>query len=893
MRRLRQWIYRLWGTVRRVRHDADLEEELRLHLELAAEAEQRQGHSRQEAGRLARMRAGSVDHAMGSLRDQRGLPAVDALASDVVFGWRQLNKHRTASAVAVMSLGLSIGATTAAFRLVDAVLLRPLPVTDPDRLFVVSNTFIDIDRRPGYRDDYDYPTYREYSKTVGEHAAVMVVGVAARHPVVVRNRETPEIVTRQYLSGNVFSTLGLRPAMGRLLMPSDDTTPGAHPVAVVSHDYWLRAFGGDPGVVGSTFRSGNQRFEIVGVAPRGFTGTEPGAITDLFLPAMMNAQALDNPGWSWFRIWVKPKAGRSPEQIRQLLQTRLRAEQQERAKGFPPDTPKERIDEFLAAEIRLLPAGSGVSQAQKTFRRPLLILAALAAVVLLVACANVANLLTAQALARTREMALRVSLGAGRWRLIQLVLVESALLACIATAIGAIFAQWSAPLIVAMLAQVDRPVRLVLDLDWRALGVGVALALVVTLLFGLAPALRASAVNPLAALKGGEDPRAPRRLANLLIAAQMAFCVFLLFAAGLFAATFERLLNRPLGFSHANLLVVETESRTEHPPAVWSAVADQLRRLPAVESVAFAGWAPLTANRWRSPVRVPGRAVQSTSPYMLDVSPGYFATMRIGIAEGRDFRPDDAPPRKDQDTKPLPGVGIINEAFVRQYLEKAFPVGRLILINEIPVEIVGVVRDAAYFSVREQMPATVYLPIGPKDGGTLMVRTSASAVALAAALRQEVSRAQPSIRVRSVESQTAFVRQQMVRERLLATLSVFFAAVALVLAAIGLYGVLNYAVIRERREIGLRMALGAKATHIVVQLTVPLLAMLSLGSVIGLAGGLAFGHVVQTLLFGVRVMHPATMIAPVLTLVSAAALAALPAAVRAVGTDPAATLRTD
>lgn len=836
--------------------------------------------------------------AMNALRDQRGVPCLESLASDVVFGWRQLNKHRAASGAAILSLGLAIGATTAAFRLVDAVLLRPLPVVEPERLFLVATTFIDSENRPDYRDDFDYPTYREYSKTVGDNADLLVVGLTGRQPAVFGTGDEPEVAFRQFVSGNVFASLGLQPALGRLLTPSDDLTPGAHPVAVMSHDYWSRRFGRDPAVVGRTFRAGRLQFEIVGVTPKGFTGTEPGSVTDLFMPAMMNAEAINSPGWSWFRIWVRPKAGVTAEQIRQMLQARFRADHHERLKSFPTDTPKERIDAYLREEVHLLPAGSGVSGVQKTFRRPLFILAALAVLVLLIACANVANLLTAQAMARTREMALRLSIGAARWRLIQLVLIESALLAIFASAVGALFALWSAPLVVSMLAPVDRPVRLILDADWRALELGLALALTVTVLFGLAPALRASSVKPLSAFKGSEDPHAHRRLTNVLIGAQMAFCVFLLFAAGLFVATFEHLVNQPLGFSHHNLILLQTESGAKHPAEIWAQIADHLRQGPGVESVAVAGWAPLTGNRWRASVRVAGRPRETDAPYFVDVSSSYFDTMRIGMIQGRDFRPGDAPPRTNERQQPLAGVGIVNEAFARIYFEGQDPVGKRVSVRqtkdvEAPMEIVGLVRNAAYYSVREPMHPTVYVPLEARNNGALIVRTASDPLALATVLRREVSRARSDLRVRAVEPQTAFVRQHMIRERLMATLSAFFAFVALLLAGIGLYGVLNYAVIRQRREIAIRMAFGARAGQVVRPVTVRMLGIVCVGSLIGLAGGVAFGRVAHALLFQVELAGPATLMKPILALAAAAVLAALPPAIRAVRIDPAQMLRSE
>jgi putative ABC transport system permease protein len=884
------WIKRFTNLFRQEQLDRELDLELASHVAEAIERGRSAGEARRAFGAMLRHRERS--------HDIRLLPWLDALARDAVFGWRQLNKHRAASTAAILSLALAIGAITAAFRLVDAVLLRTLPVAGPERLLFLGATHLDRDGRPGYNDDFDYPTFRHYRDLLADRADLMVVGSTYRQDAIFGSPDEPEPVYRQFVSGNVFGVFGLRPAIGRLLTPNDDVTPGGHPVAVLSYDYWARRFGRDPGVLGKTFRLGNDRLEIVGVAPKGFIGTEPGVMCDVFVPAMMNAQAINSPGWSWFRIWVRPKPGFAPEQIRQPVQAALTNEHLERIKGFPADTPKQQIDDYLSERILIFPAASGASNLQKEYRRPLLILAVLVALVLLVACANTGNLLTAQASARAREMALRVSIGAGQWRLIQLVLVESALLATAAAVLGTLFAWWSAPMVVGMLAPPDQPIRLVLDTGWRALGFGVALTAAVTLLFGLAPALRASAVKPFSALKGGADPHSRRRLMHTLLAAQMAFCVLVVFIAGLFVATFQRLSNRPLGFSHEHVLSVETATRGKKQPiGTWLQVAEHLRQTPGVESASLAGWAPLSGNRWTSAVRVPGHAPQAQSPYMLDVSPGFFETMQIGFIDGRDFRPGDLPARLKEQI-PLPGTGIVNEAFARTYFDGQNPVGRSVDVRlskdlTAPMEIIGYVRDATYDSVREPIRPIVYVPIEGRNGGTLMVRTKGNPLALASAVRHEVSQARSDFGVRSLETQSARVRRQMIRERLLATLSFFFAMVALALAGIGLYGVLNYAVAQQRREIGIRMALGARSAHVLRCVTGNLFLMVALGSAVGLAAGLESGRFVETLLFEVKPTDASIAAAPILALLLAAVLAALAPAISAIRIDPAQTLRSE
>ena len=890
MRTLIELARRLAGSVRASRRDADLAEELRTHLELAAEEEERRGRPADESVRAARLRAGGVTQAMEALRDQRGAPAVDALAADVVFGWRQIVRHRTASLSAVLSLGLAMGATMAAFRLVDAVLLRPLPVANPSRLFAVTINTQDIDGRPEDRDDFDYPTFRKYAGALEGRADVMLVGMAARRPIRI-DEGSAEPAVQQFVSGNVFQSFGLHPALGRLFGPSDDVTPDGHPVAVISHDFWRRRFGGDLAVIGRTFRIGSRLIEIVGVAPAGFTGTEPGAMTDFFLPAMMNGEALEASGWSWFRIWVRPRDGVEAEQAALLLQARFQSDQLARAKAFSPNTPKSRIDAFLAQQLVLEPAGAGVSGIQRAFRRPLWILASLAALLLLIACANVANLLLARAMSRRTELALRVSIGAARGRLVQLLLIESVMLALLASAAGALFATQAAPLVVSMLAPEERPVRLILALDWRTLAVGTGITLIVTMLFGLAPALRASAVVPIGALK--ERLRERRRLTDVLVGAQMALCVFLLFGASLFFGTFDRLHNKPLGFEPQQLVHITVESAKPLSAAMWGQLVAQLREIPRVEAAAAAGWAPLTGNRWRSSVTIDGRSTEPSAPNWVAVSPGYFDTMRTPLIEGREFRPDDVPPSAGPPR--VAGVCVVNESFARAYYGGKSPVGRRVIVDsgQAPMEIVGMAADAVYFSVREPMHPAVFIPMAARQGGTLMVRTAAASDDLRAVLRREVPRIRPELAVRDVARFEGFVTQQMIRERLLAALSTFFAGLALVVAVIGLYGVLNYGVTRERRDIGLRMALGARPAHVLALITRRVFAIVFAGMLVGVGGGLLFGRTVRTLLFDVEPTDPAALLTPIIALAAAAALAAIPPVMRAVRIDPAQTVKSE
>jgi predicted permease len=894
MRLLREWIRRLLGTLHRQRSDADLQEELRAHMELAAKDAQRRG----EPARAARLHTGGAAQAMDALRDQRGWPWLQSVFADVRFACRQLNKHRTATVAAILSLGLAVGATTAAFRLLDAVFWRPLPIVQPERFFALGWSSMTSRGESTYRDDFDYPTFRRYRSAVGAQGDVFVVGTSSRQEIVIGTEL--ERASRQYMSGNVFQAFGLRPVIGRLLRPADDKEPRGHDVAVISYDYWSRRFGRDPGVIGRTFRWGRSTIEIVGVAPQGFTGTEPGRLTDFFVPATLNDQALDSPGWSWFRIWVRPADGASLEQVRQLLQAQVRRDRQESVKSLPSSSGPI-LAAYLNEQIELESAKAGVSGLQRTFRRPMFILGGLVVLVLLIACANVANLMVAQGVARAHEMALRVSIGAGRWRLMQLVLIEGALLAVCASIAGAVFAWWAAPFVISLLA-FEPPVQLVLNVDWRVLAFGVALTITVTALFGLVPALRVSSVTPLGALKHRDERSGHRRIVRSLVGAQMAFCLFVVFIAGLFAVTLRNLSNRPLGFEPDHLAVLEINvTGGKQPAPVWADFAERIRSMPGVEAAAFAMWVPLSENRWRAPVSTDGSPASELdrAPYFLGVSPGYFSTMRIGLVEGRDFRAGEEARSVEGSMLPVSAVGIVNEAFARTYFDGQSPVGRRVLVRrldndtDVPMEIVGLVRNSAYYNVREAMHATVYVPNDARTSAALVVRTTGDPLALAPTLRRGVTRLRADFRVTNVGTQTAFVQQQLVRERLLATLSLFFAAVALLLAAVGLYGVLNYAVIQRRREIGVRMALGARAAHVVRRVTAEMLSPVGIGAIVGLAGGVAFGRLVQSILFEVKATDVASVATPLLALAVAAVLAALPPALRAVRIDAAQTLRSE
>jgi predicted permease len=866
----------------------EIDEEIESHIQEAIEQGRDPAEVRRTFGSALRHREAS--------RDIRLIAWLDSLRADAVFGWRQLQKKKTTSAAAILSLALAIGACTSAFRLIDALLLRPLPVANPERLYVIAQEGIDPGGNFRVSEASEYPLFRQMRAAVKEDAELIAISYADRVDVTYGSDGEMEKAYREFVSGWMFSTFGLRPAAGRLFTENDDLTPGAHPYAVLSYDCWTRRFGRDPKIIGGTFRMGNDLYEIVGVAEKGFTGTEPGTFIDIFIPTMMHA-GVAHSDWSWFRTLAVLKPGVAVERVRSKLRPIFRVFQQERAKEWTAQT-KLFIDRFLDQTLLLRPAASGVSGTQRDYSRSLIVLGALVALVLLIACANVANLMTAQAAARARETALRVSIGAGRWRLVQLVLVESALLAVLAAIIGGLFAWWAAPFVVTMINPPDNPARLLLPADWRVLGFGLALALGVTFLSGLAPALRASSIRPASALKGGDDPHSRRRLMHALIAVQVAFCFVVHFAAGLFVATFERLANQSTGFSAERLLVLETTARHAQPPAVWDQVSAHLRTVPGVESVALAGWPLMSGNGWNGFIWVNGAPTEVLA-YFLGVSPGWTETMGIPFIDGRDLRADET----------YPGVAIVNEAFAKQCFGGENPIGRWFEketgdgVTRDRFQVVGLVRDARYRNMREPITPTAYVPFHaldakgasrPKTSGTFLVRTSSpDPLALASILRQEVSKARSEFRVSNLRTQGELVRRHTLRERLLATLALFFAVVALLLAGVGLYGVLDYSVLQRRREIGIRMAIGAQAGDIARRVTTDVLTMVLVGAFAGLALGMASLRFIETLLYEVKATDPAMVALPSLTILAAALLAALPPVVRAVRTDPATTLRAE
>jgi predicted permease len=880
---------RILNAVHGERLNREIEEELQSHIEEAIAS----GHVADEARRTF----GSILRQREASHGIRAAEWLESLLADTKFGWRQLCRNKVMSVAAVLSLALGIGSCVAAFRLIDALLWRPLPISNSSKLYVLSRKLIGPEGRPIEDGYWATPDFKVMRDAVKDQADLIAISEADRTDITWSTDDDMEKAHVVYASGNMFPLFGLEPALGRLLAPADDRGRGLAPYAVLSWDYWNHRLGRDPHVLGRSLHIGDQTFEIIGVGPREFTGTETGTVTDIFLPLSMSGLATQD-SVRWHHVFLMLKPGVNPatalEPLRQHLSAVSRAFEADCSTCFRGET-QASIDRLLNKKLVFNPAGAGISDLQKDYRRYLGVLGLLAALVLLIACVNVANMMTAQAAARAQEMALRISIGAGRRRLVQLILIQSALLALVASVLGALFAAWSAPFVLSLVNPPDNPARLALPADWRVLLFAFGLIVLVVLLLGLLPALRASVVRPVAALKGGEDPRAPRRLMRVAIALQIAFCCLVLFLSSLFVASFQRLQNRPLGFSTDRLLLLETVAGKGQLPVVWNQTAEALRAVPGVNSVAISGWPLLGRIMINSDISINGAPPSPTPAFFLNVSPGWLPTMKIPLVSGRDFRSQDA----------SPGAAIVNETFVKTFFPGQDPIGRTFErgANQPLNTIVGVTPDVPYHDLREPSPAVFYVPFDEIDDksapsavgfASFTIHTDAKdPLALANSLRQLIAERHNGLRVSNITTQLDLVRDQTIRERLIAMLAAFFAAVALLLAGIGLYAVLNYSVLQRRREIGIRMAIGSTRAGIVRIVTLDVFLMIALGGCTGVALGFGAARYVGSLFYQVKATDADMIALPACAILLTALVATLPAVLRALRTDPTEILRAE
>jgi putative ABC transport system permease protein len=876
------WWSRVINVLRSARLDDELDEEQRFHIDERARDLEARGWSRQAALEQAARQFGPRLRLRESSHDIKLATRIESLIRDFRFGSRLLRKDAVVSLAAILSLGLAIGACTAAFSLMDALILRELPVPHPQSLVYLDRS--DADGDANVPPLHSYPFLERVRQAASSRLEVFSMSQQSlRQALLPDAGGLEEKVVTQFVSGNAFTALGVRAHIGRVLGPSDDVTPGGHPVAVISHGFWTRRLARNPATIGLWIQVEQKPYQVVGVAEAGFTGGEPGTLTDIWLPNMMfNQDSLRAAQWHWLKIWARLAPGVERESVRPIIATALTNFEADLATAGEKPSPRLSLD--------LVDASTGISGLRRQFRRPLIALAGIVGIVLLIACSNVANLLLARGAARRREMALRASIGAGRGRLLQLVLVESSLLTLGATLLGVVCAVVTTPLIVGMLTTNENPVYLDVPLDWRVLAFVALLAAITTVLFGLAPAIRASSTMPSEAMMlGDRSQTAGAGVARSLITVQIAFSLMILFVAALLMRSFDRLLAVNLGFApdRVVLLSVETRDRFERPQSheMSRQLLERVQALSGVESASMSGWALFRGWSWGNNLGVQGGGRAQTR--RLAVAPDFFKTMRTRLLEGREFRPADL-----DMTEPIPMI--VNQTFVRQYLSGLRRVGQRLTTTSggqtVTYEIVGVVEDARDGSVRGATEPYIFTPLDDA-GGTLEVRTAMDSRTLADYVRKELSAVHPSLRLVDVTLQSSLVGNTLLRERLLAVLSGFFAALGLALAAIGLYGVLSYAVVRRTREIGIRLTLGAQPAAVVRFVLGRVALALAVGIAAGLAGGVYFARFIETLLFEIEIRSITSLLLPVSCLLIVALMAAWFPARRATRVDPAETLR--
>ena len=822
---------------------------------------------------------------------------MEGFHQDVRYGLRLLGKSPGFTALAVLTLALGIGANTAIFSILDPLLLRKLPVPNPDELVWVNST-----GTLGPAEISEVETFRAYRDKAPVFSSVLAFSGIAPYELA-RNSRT-SLANGQLVSGNYFAALGVRPFAGRLLTDADEHGP---PALVLSFDFWKREFGSDPHVIGSSLAFGDQAdasrtgaipqhsYTVVGVAPPEFFGAEVGKSPDFYFPmGIANVPSQDYWQSPWVTILARLKPGVSIAQAQAGLDPLL--QEVEKTSTLPKI---EREENF--AHVLLTPAARGLSEARAKFSLPARILMIVVGLLLLIACANVANLLLARGIARKREFTVRLALGAGRWRMIRQLLTESALLAAAGAVAGVAVGQWASHLLVASLSTQQLQIVLATGLNWRSLFFTMIVLVLTVFVCGLAPAFSATRGELAEELKtqGNASRRssAQSRLGNILVVVQVALSMVLLAGAGLLLRSLFNLETFNAGFDRDKVSVVRlngySASRTrDQVAAFFEQLLERVRQLPGVHSASYSSFTPISGKEVGINVVVEGYTLlagEVANERFVGVSPGYFETMGIPLLEGRDFTQEEIHPNSAsyQSTS----VAIINRTMAHRFFGNSSPLGkhfRFVEGNRPPLEIVGVVADSKYNDLREGPNDFFYIP---GTHGDLEIRTSGSSAALASALREILRSLDGSVTITSIKTLREQVDESLHPDRMIAALCGVFSILALALTCVGLYGTLAFQVARRTNEIGVRMALGAHPRDIFrlvvgqgMQLTVS-------GLVLGIAAALGMTSLLATLLFGVKGTDPLTFLWVAIILLSATALACYVPARRAMRVDPMVALR--
>jgi predicted permease len=882
--------------------EQELDEELRAYLETSIEAKIRAGMARADALRAARVEMGSMEAVKDQTRDAGWEVRLESLWRDARYAVRTLRKSPAFSAVAVLTLALGIGANTAIFSVVNAIMLRPLPVERPEELIALAAVYPD-----NVEPVFSYAAYRQIAIDGADVADAIAASSVRRDAVTIDG--PPEPVDHKWVSGNYFTTLAVPAAVGRTLLPSDDQLPPGEPVAVLSDAYWTRRFGRDPSVIGRSFRFKATAFTVVGVAPRGFFSDTGGEAPDIWMP-MTTQPGAPSYLWrghstTWLGILARLRPGITLAQARAGLEPVYGRIRDEVAGGTDSSEFRKSV---LESRLAVSEARGGSSRLRGPLSAPLLILMGLVGLVLVIACANVANLMLARAATRRRETAVCLAIGAARLRVVRHGLAEALLLAALGGGGGLLLAFWGSSVLVSLVSGA-LPLSIDVSPDVRVLAFTMLVSCATALVFGLLPALRAARIDPLPALKvgGGSGRGTVRiRLRRTLVVTQIAVSLVLLVIAGLFVRSLLKLKDIDTGFDPDRVLLFQVTPPVGEQPLSAEARRTLYRQLlaraeavPGVHAASGSVFGLFTRGTWRNAITVQGFVARSgVTPrtFANSVTPRYFDVMRIAVLRGRGFT--------DDDHETAPRVTVVNQAFVRQFFGETEPIGKRVgLCSSDPcgvpakdmMEVVGVTEDAKYVDLREEKRPMLYVPFTQYDQNLreLEVRTAGAPAAVAAALHRELAGVDRRLAIVGMIELRDQVDASLVAERLIAKLSATFGLLALALAAVGLYGVVAYVTTQRTGEIGVRMALGADRREVRWLVLRDTLRLVAVGVAIGIPAALGGARLLGSQLYEVAPTDPLTLFGGLVTLSIAAVLAGYLPARRAARVDPVVALRAE
>ncbi|MGA7523691.1 MAG: ABC transporter permease [Acidobacteriaceae bacterium] len=883
----------------------DLDDEMRLHVELRREEQMAAGADPEAARQAALRRFGNTTRLRQESERAWGWEWLEALLQDAAYGVHSMLRTPGVTSIALLSLALGIGANTAIFSFIDAVMLRMLPVKAPQQL-VTLNT----GRMAGITDNfgttglYSYPFYREFRRTnaVFSDTAAYFSLTNDVHGFV-DDRGEPDLIHVQAVSGSYFQTLGVDARLGRVIDDADDSTDGQHPVLVISDAFWKRVLGETPDVLHHTIRLGDVTYQIVGVAPADFFGTTVGQRPDAWAPLSMIT--LLPPKWGNNKdnfyealyIFGRLKAGVTMAQATANTNVLFRS----LLLGFPDaKLTKENLDNLSRAHVEVQSMARGFSRLRYEYSQPLEVLMAIVALVLLIACANIANLLLARSTARARELAVRQALGAGRARIIRQLLTESLVLALAGGALGIGFAAVANRILLRMISQGAETIPLDVSLNLPLLGFTCAISIATALLFGTLPALRATRLDLTESLKsgrGGSAGSARSPLARVLVVAQVAISLLLMVGACLFQRTLINLSHVNAGFNPDHVLTLSIDSSgkgfKENDPrerAFFKEIETRVEALPGVQAASFSAFR-FDEGSWSSPIRVLTMPRNNTDVNHNIIGNDYFKVMQIPLIAGRPFGP--------QDTATSQKVAIISEHMARLLFPAGSPIGRAYLLGTeddgkpAPLLVVGVAQDVKFDSLTEPADFIDYLPYTQHEWGfgDFEVRYSGDLGAVSREVKGAIHGIDRSLPIGNVSTLSEQVSGSITNQTIVAQLSAFFALIAVFLSCIGIYGVMSYLVGRRTGEIGIRMALGARRGAVAWQVMREIVILLALGIAIGLPAALAGGRLVGTLLYGIGGRDPVSEAVSVAVLIAAGLLAGYLPARRAARVDPLVALR--